>query len=116
MKLSEEHIFKGYWWLPENPNNKVAGILTYTPGERMCLELLGGFENAKGEYMGLFDEENKSIPLIYGKDSNAKEITLVDCRSSFSLNFSADFYLLTRKGKTSNPVLSFFPLYVERKG
>lgn len=91
MKLSEEHIFKGYWWLPENPNNKVAGILTYTPGERMCLELLGGFENAKGEYIGLFDEDNKSIPLIYGKDSNAKEITLVDCRSSFSLNFSADF-------------------------
>ena len=91
MKLSEEHIFKGYWWLPDNPNNKVAGVLTYTPGERMCLELLGGFENAQGEYIGLFDEENKSIPLIYGKDSNAKEITLVDCRSSFSLNFSADF-------------------------
>lgn len=94
MKLSEEHIFKGYWWLPENPNNKVAGILTYTPGERMCLELLGGFENAQGEYIGLFDEDNKSIPLIYGKDSNAKEITLVDCRSSFSLNFSADFPIM----------------------
>ena len=36
MRLSEEHIFKGYWWLPENPNNKLAGILTYTPGESMC--------------------------------------------------------------------------------
>lgn len=66
-----------------NPNNKVAGILTFTPGERMCLELIGGFENANGEYIGLFDENNK-IPLIYGKDSNAKEITLVDCYSSFT--------------------------------
>ena len=93
MKLSEEHIFKGYWWLPMNPNNKVAGILTFTPGERMCLELIGGFENAHGEYIGLFDENNK-IPLIYGKDSNAKEITLVDCYSSFTLNFSAEFPIM----------------------
>lgn len=54
MRLSEDHIFKGYWWLPENPNNKVAGILTYTPGESMCLELLGGFENARGEYIFIY--------------------------------------------------------------
>lgn len=95
MKLSEEQLFKGYWWLPDNPDNKVAGVLTYIPGEKICLELLGGFENEEGEYIGLFDEDNKNIPLIYGKDSGAKEISLVDCYSSFVLNFSADFPMMS---------------------
>ena len=26
LKLTEPHIFKGYWWIPDNPEKKVAGI------------------------------------------------------------------------------------------
>lgn len=26
LKLTEPHIFKGYWWVPDNPEKKVAGI------------------------------------------------------------------------------------------
>lgn len=46
MKLSEQHIFKGYWWLPDKPNDRVAGVLIYTPGEKILLELIGGFETS----------------------------------------------------------------------
>lgn len=28
LKLTEPHIFKGYWWVPGNPEKKVAGIVT----------------------------------------------------------------------------------------
>lgn len=91
MKLSELHTFKGYWWLPENPDNKVAGVLTYTPGEKLVLELIGAFEDADGSYKNLFDSEDRNVPLIYGLDSGAKEITLVSCRSWFSINFSCSF-------------------------
>lgn len=42
LKLTERHMFKGYWWLPDNPEKKVAGIVTYIPNEKICLELIGG--------------------------------------------------------------------------
>ena len=91
MKLTEQHIFKGYWWLPENPDNKVAGVLTYTPEERIVLELIGAFETADGSIKDVLDLENQTVPLIYGMDSNAKEITLLSCHSGFSFNFSCPF-------------------------
>lgn len=91
MKLSEQHIFKGYWWLPENPEDRVAGVLTYTPGEKILLELIGGFKTAQGAFKGFMDSDEKEIPIIYGVDSNAKEISLESCHSGFSYNFSSTF-------------------------
>lgn len=95
LKLIERHIFKGYWWLPDNPEKKVAGIVTYIPNEKICLELIGGFEDSSGEYVNLLDDGNSSVPVIYGKDSDAKVITLVGCRSSFSLNFNAGYPMMS---------------------
>lgn len=95
LKLTERHIFKGYWWLPDIPEKKVAGIVSYIPNEKICLELIGGFENSSGEYVNLLDDDNSSVPVIYGKDSDAKVITLVGCRSSFSLNFNAGFPMMS---------------------
>lgn len=95
LKLTEPHIFKGYWWVPDNPEKKVAGIVTYTPNERIRLELIGGFEDSYGEYMNLFDDDSSSVPLIYGKDSDAKVITLVGCHGSFSLSFNAGFPMMS---------------------
>ena len=44
MKLSEPFEYKGYWWKPDDPENKVAGVLTYKPGENIVLELIGTFD------------------------------------------------------------------------
>lgn len=91
MKLTEQHIFKGYWWLPDKPDDRVAGVLTYTPGERILLELIGGFETEDDPLMVLMNDKTKSVPLIHGVDSNAKEISLLRCYRSFSYNFSSEF-------------------------
>ena len=56
LKLTERHIFKVFWWLPDNPEKKVAGIVTYIPNEKICLELIGGFEDSSGEYVNLLEE------------------------------------------------------------
>lgn len=94
MKLTEQHIFKGYWWLPDNPQNKVAGVLTYSPGERILLELIGAFESKDGAPKDFFVENDESVPLILGIDSDAKEMSLISCNSSFSYNFSSSFPIM----------------------
>ena len=66
--------YKGYWYLPSFPQNKVAGILTYYPNEKIVLELIRSFDDSLPV---LF--ENKEEFLIYGTTSDAKEITLLQC-------------------------------------
>lgn len=94
MKLSDQHIFKGYWWLPEKEEDKVAGILTYNPEEKILLELIGGFSGTEGKILGLFECDPQKEPLIYGIDSEAEAITLIDCHSCFSYNFSSSFPMM----------------------
>ena len=33
--------YSGYWWLPSEPDEKIAGILTYTNDEGIKLRLTG---------------------------------------------------------------------------
>lgn len=94
MKLTEQHVFKGYWWLPDKPEDKVAGVLTYSPGERILLELIGGFESEEVTIAGFLDKENNKVALIHGVDSNAMEISLVSCYRSFSYNYSSGFPIM----------------------
>jgi len=42
--LFENFEYKGFWWLPEKPDKKVPGTLTYRSGDRMTLELLGSLQ------------------------------------------------------------------------
>lgn len=84
--------FKGYWWLPGRPDDKVAGVLTYTRGKGAVLELVGCFTYGDGNpLMNMFD--HKGEPLIYGIESGAKEISLVGCSKGTSYNFSSPFPL-----------------------
>jgi len=32
-QLNEAQEWTGQWWLPNDPDNKVSGILTYDPSE-----------------------------------------------------------------------------------
>lgn len=40
LKKIEDH---GLWWLPDSPEQKVRGILTYVPGQEINLEIFGQF-------------------------------------------------------------------------
>lgn len=87
ISLDAKIEYKGYWYLPSDPDNAIAGIVAYLPNERITLELFGGFDNS---FLGLF-VDNKQESVIYGKTSDAKEITLLQCNKYSSLNSKADF-------------------------
>ena len=86
INLEQKLEYKGYWYLPSFPNNKVAGILAYYPNEKITLELIGCFDDA---LLSLFSNNEEMV--IYGETSDAKEITLFQCFQCSSVNFSADF-------------------------
>lgn len=85
--LDQKLEYKGYWWLPSDPDKRVAGVLTYYPNEKIVLELLGCF----GEYSLAILTGKDQEDIIYGKTAESKEITLINNIRSLKLNFSADF-------------------------
>jgi hypothetical protein len=63
----EKKVFKGIWWLPENTEEKINGVLKIVTGNKVILELEGVLEE-------------KEIPfIINGKTNDKVNITLVDC-------------------------------------
>lgn len=95
IKHSEPLELKGYWWLPERPEDKVAGVLTYEPEGRIELELIGCFNMVGVSPVDMFiEEDGNDVPLIYGEDSDAKEISLLLCYRSFTCNLSCNFPII----------------------
>ena len=92
INLDEKLECKGYWWLPNNPNETVAGVLTYIPDEKILLELIGAFDSKKDFIDTLLNENSEDI--IHGLTSDSKELTLVNCHSVGSLNFSCPFPIM----------------------
>ena len=72
--LDQKLEYKGYWWLPSDPDKRVAGVLTYYPNEKIVLELLGCF----GEYSLAILTGNNQEDIVYGKTAENKEITLIN--------------------------------------
>jgi hypothetical protein len=84
--LDQKLEYKGYWFLPSAPDTKVAGIVTYYPNEKITLELIGAFDDG---IETLFSD--KMEPVIYGKTSDAKDVSLIQCYQYSSLNLAAEF-------------------------
>lgn len=95
MKM-EERIYKGYWWLPSEPEEQIAGTLTIDSRGNVKLELYGCFGPAD-DYV-IFDR--KDDPAIYGRcytpDSKMTDVSLIGCSSAITLNFSENTFPLTR--------------------
>ena len=89
IKLNEKLECKGYWWLPSKPENKIAGILTYTPNEKIKLELIGSFDSKHIDI--LFCDKKTDENIIHGITSDSKKVTLINCHSYASLNLSCPF-------------------------
>lgn len=81
--------YKGYWWLPYNPDETVAGILTYIPGEKMILELIGAFDSSRESIIAFMNKKNESV--IHGLTSDSKKVTLINCHPSGSANLTCSF-------------------------
>jgi hypothetical protein len=79
--LIETHTYRGLWWTPSDPDEKLNGTLTITKGEPI-LELVGHFgrrllsasETERAYSLDLADQER-----ILGLTTDGKDVTLVDC-------------------------------------
>jgi ApeA N-terminal domain 1 len=73
---------EGLWWLPSNPEEKIAGILSFTGDTRPTLRLIGAFTHAEQLSTGAYEiTVPEKHALIYGL-CERHEITLVDCTTS----------------------------------
>lgn len=52
MRLQEEYVRTGFFWLPEKPEKKIPGILSIKNGGEAELEIVGLFRSDKEEMMG----------------------------------------------------------------
>jgi hypothetical protein len=79
--LIETHTYRGLWWTPSDPDEKLNGTLTITKGEPI-LELVGHFgrrllsasKTERAYSLDLADQER-----ILGLTTDGKDVTLVDC-------------------------------------
>lgn len=73
--LSDDFELRGVWWLPDNPDLKITGILSFESKNKIRLELIGSFKSlpdfAKTEI------EEKEI--ILGVTNDGRFCTLVTC-------------------------------------
>lgn len=85
---NEEH--KGFWFLPDNIENKVPGILYYEKNKDIRLELIGGFETiVQDEILNIFN--NKTVEIIHGVNNKNEKISLLVCNGQSNANFPSDF-------------------------
>lgn len=88
--LDQRLEYNGYWYLPSAPENRVAGVLTYYPNEKIVLELMGCF----GEYSWGIFKESIQEDIIYGRTADGRDITLINNIRSLKINSGADFPLV----------------------
>lgn len=88
--LDQKLECKGYWYLPSASDNRVAGVLTYYPNEKIVLELIGCF----GKFSWSIFKENSQTDIIYGRTADGKDISLINNIRSLRINSDADFPLV----------------------
>ena len=91
--MTENIEIKGYWFLPSEPDNRVAGTLYFSPNRKLTLELIGSFRDPVSYIKAVAERVPKKQEIILGESSDGKEITLINCDSYGSLNFSSTFPL-----------------------
>lgn len=112
--MTDKLQHKGYWHLPDKPEEAVAGMLIYIPKKSISLELIGSFDQGKNSIEAFLNKKEEKI--IHGITSGAEEIMLINCYPSGSVNFSCPFpiirytcqYLIIGKHVKSLTKPSFF--------
>lgn len=64
--------FRGQWWLPDTPEDTVAGVLSFSQKKGGKLELIGSFDS-------VFDKGHGEHPIILGTTVDGKLVTLQKC-------------------------------------
>jgi len=72
--IQKESNLKGAWFLPEDLNNKLSGILNIKPFDRISLELIGSFDKPIDQMKFI------ARPIIQGISTKGEKITLCNCQ------------------------------------
>lgn len=89
LNLSDSHEWAGEWWLPNESEKKIPGILHYDPEKGLKLTLIGSIES---RIMTLTDrgtlvmhEGSQTWEMLHGV-AEQREITLLECIPTKSLS------------------------------
>ena len=74
MRIENEQINQGYFWLPSNPNKKIPGTLSIKNGGKVELEVIGHFDDGFATLT-----EQIELNRIIGLVENHNLITLEKC-------------------------------------
>jgi len=90
-EMLEPFEYRGVWWLPDAPEHKVAGVLTFSQDD-VCLELIGLLPREHPDpdpATGVVTVPTGPVsrPRILGLSTSGKILTLEDCMST-NWNFS----------------------------
>ena len=72
--INDKFSLEGFWWLPDNPDLRVAGVLAFNQNDGPVLTLTGTFSPAKEA----FGSELEDRPTIHGITKDGKAISLFD--------------------------------------
>jgi hypothetical protein len=84
--LADTGEWAGEWWLPEDPEHRVPGVLRYDAADELRLSLIGAFEDrimAVTEGGVVIDQGSRTWGAIWGV-AERREITLLGCLPSGS--------------------------------
>lgn len=90
--MNDKVEYKGYWWLPNNPDRAIAGVITYLPQESITLELIGSFEEDESPMNAFLRKKHENT--IFGITSDSKKVSLLNCSAYGSLNLSCPFPII----------------------
>lgn len=94
--MTKNEEYKGFWFLPDNPENHVAGILYFEAYKEIRLELIGGFNELIDDISQMFSP--KPVDIIHGITSENKKVSLFVCnRSGSSRTLLSSFSLINYK-------------------
>jgi hypothetical protein len=87
LNLDAAGEWSGLWWLPDDPNQQVPGILRYSPEDGLVLSLIGAFEDrimsTPSSGITVFHEGSRTWDVIHGV-AEQREVTLLGCVPSSS--------------------------------
>jgi hypothetical protein len=86
----EELDLSGWWWLPDNEDKKVPGVMTFSDDEGIRLKLIGSFKDPT--QLGSGDQDQ--YPLILGLTGEGNLVTLFE---AMPLHTSFTFPALTTR-------------------
>ncbi|HMW40666.1 MAG TPA: hypothetical protein PKD57_14760, partial [Saprospiraceae bacterium] len=87
---------KGFWWLPEFPDQRVAGTLRFSDADGGQLDILGSLNITTNSSSVIWKHKDwNRIPVILGRSTTGEEYTLIRCleiNSSFGSGYPTTTY------------------------